>query len=224
MPAPKDPEKYKQYIQKLKESHKGQKPTEKQIQGSIKKHKGVPLPEDHRKKISLSEKGKIVSEESRKKMRAAPRASGPDHPMFGKHHSEESRLKMSLSRKGEKAWNWNGGSSFEPYCPKFNNEFKERVRAFFKYTCQICGHVWQEGERKLTVHHVNYRKKSCCDPTVPRLFVPVCTGKCHNKTNFNRDEWEKHFTELIMTKFNGQCYLPKEGGDHAPERNPQDLL
>lgn len=159
---------------------------------------------------------------------------------LGHHPSEETRLKMSLKRKDiphskthceniskslmnhpvsekvrlrftkENHPNWQGGISYEPYCPKFNDEFKERVRAFFGHTCQLCGHVWQEGEVKLSVHHVNYNKKACCEQTVIPLFVPVCSGKCHAKTNHRRDYYETHFTELIMTKYDGQCYLPKE--------------
>lgn len=31
--------------------------------------------------------------------------SGKNHPMFGKKHSEESKLKMSLSRQGKEPWN-----------------------------------------------------------------------------------------------------------------------
>jgi len=115
------------------------------------------------------------------------------------------------SISGENNHNWNGGSSFDPYCPKFNEEFKERVRAFFEYQCQMpgCGHIWKPGEKKLSVHHINFLKDSCCNPSIPRLFVPLCSGKCHIKTNGNRSYWEKLFTELIMTKYNGQCYLPK---------------
>ena len=116
-----------------------------------------------------------------------------------------------LALSGEDAPNWQGGLSYKPYCPKFNEEFKDRVRAFFGYQCQMpgCNHVWQPGEKKLAVHHVNFNRKSCCDPSAPRLFVPLCPGSCHMKTNHNRPRWEKLFTDLIMTKYNGQCYLPK---------------
>ena len=42
-------------------------------------------------------------------------------------------------KTGEKNSNWNGGTSFEPYCTKFTPEFKERVRAFWGYKCANCG-------------------------------------------------------------------------------------
>ena len=134
---------------------------------------------------------------------------------FGKYcsrtcvYNARARSKIDMGQNNPA---WKGGISFEPYCPKFTDEFKERVRAFFDYQCQMpgCEHVWQPEERKLSVHHVNFLKNSCCDPSISRLFVPLCSGKCHNKTNRNRLYWEQLFTELIMIKFNGQCYLPKE--------------
>ena len=46
--------------------------------------------------------GKHHSEESRKKMSESKK--GENNQMFGKHHSEESRKKMSESRKGKTPW------------------------------------------------------------------------------------------------------------------------
>ncbi len=156
--------------------------------------------------------GKIVSDETIKKLSDAGK---------NRHHSSDSKLKISIShfgennpmygRTGESHPTWKGGSSFKPYCPKFNREFRERVRAFFGYRCMFpgCGHVWQPGERRLAVHHVNYDRMMCCNDVKP-LFVPVCPGGCHAKTNRNRDYYEKIFTEMIMTEFGGNCYIPKK--------------
>jgi len=108
---------------------------------------------------------------------------------------------------GENAPQWKGGLSFKQYCPKFSKEFKERVRGFFSCTCQLCGEP--QGDEKLHVHHVNYEKDACCDPNVPRLFIPLCR-KCHNKTNHNRKHWDRYFTELITSTYNGKCYFTQE--------------
>jgi hypothetical protein len=110
---------------------------------------------------------------------------------------------------GDKSPLWKGGISFEPYCIKFNSGFKERVRAFFNYTCQTCGHVWRGGEKRLSVHHANFRKDSCCNEEAIPLFVPLCTS-CHTKTNHNREYWEKYFTDLINNNHGGKCYFTKE--------------
>ena len=112
---------------------------------------------------------------------------------------------------GEKNPHWLGGKSFEPYCPKFNLEFKERVRKWFDYICVECGTPQFSLDTKLHVHHVNFNKNTCCDDTIP-LFVPLCTS-CHTRSGSNRDYWNKHFTELINTFYGGKCYYSKEEFD-----------
>jgi len=93
------------------------------------------------------------------------------------------------------------------YCEKFNRDFRERTRAFRGYVCFECGEP-QNGER-LHVHHVHYDKKMCCNGS-PHDVVPLCRG-CHSKTNYNRDYWEDHFTELIYAYDpEGKCYFTKE--------------
>lgn len=104
---------------------------------------------------------------------------------------------------------WRGGVSFEPYCTKFNEGFKERVREFWGRKCGICGKPEHTEERRLAVHHVNYEKMVCCDNTPP-LFVSLC-AKCHGKTSHNREYWEYILTEYIMTHFDGDSYLPEKG-------------
>lgn len=117
---------------------------------------------------------------------------------------KEKHRKSCIGRNdGEKSHLWKGGISFEPYCPAFNNVFKERVRAFFGYICQEC--LTPQNGEKLHVHHVNFNKMSCCDTTKP-LFIPLCRS-CHSATNHNRDYWEQHFTDMIDGFFQGKCYL-----------------
>lgn len=92
------------------------------------------------------------------------------------------------------------------YCEKFNREFKERVRAYWGYRCFECHVIRKKG---LSVHHVHYDKKMCCNGS-PRDVVPLCAS-CHQKTNFNRDYWEDHFTELLyLYDSSGKCFFTKE--------------
>jgi hypothetical protein len=151
------------------------------------KLRGRSLPEEHRRKISESN--------------------------MGKRFTEDHKQKLSEYRRGvyvgENCPAWKGGISFEPYCPKFNHNFKWRVREFFNNTCVMCGK--QKGvnyNRNLVVHHVNYDKEVCCNEN-QRLFVTLCTS-CHAKTNDGREFWESHFTYIINSRYNGTCYLPKE--------------
>ena len=213
-------------IEKMRGSHKGQ----------ISSMKGKHHTEETKRKISKSGKGKIRSSEFREKV-SESRKGHPtsletrikiSNAHKGKTLSIEHRKKLSASRKiyvakpenrkkiseslkgvqaGEKNPAWKGGTSFEPYCPKFNNGFKERVRKRQNYTCQLCGRVWQHGERKLAVHHVNYNKMVCCNNVKP-LFVALCCG-CNSKVNANREFYEELFTNLILLEYDGESYLPK---------------
>jgi hypothetical protein len=192
-----------------------------------------------KQKTSDSLKGHTISEETRKKISTAIHDGLPKYVdklkrAWADPEKREARLeimntpayksKISASSKhfwsdptnkeslsGPNSPNWCGGKSFEPYCVKFNESFKERVRAFFEYTCVLCG-TRQNGV-KLGVHHVNYNKQSCCDENVKPLFVPLCRG-CHAKTSAAKKEvrarYEMEFTSMIQNYYDGKCYLTKE--------------
>ena len=129
----------------------------------------------------------------------------------GKPLSEEHKRKLSAARigrfKGPESNNWNGGKSFEPYCPKFNREFKFRVRNFFNNKCVVCGKTREENGQELDVHHINYDKNTCCNNEKP-LFAALCIT-CHRKTLFNKEYWKDVLENIIMLEYDGECYLPK---------------
>jgi len=121
--------------------------------------------------------------------------------------------------------------SYDRYCPKFNDAFKEGVRRFFNNTCMICGHVWDGAEDRLSVHHVYYNKKACCEILVdgryvhtlptgfrlivkgnPNKFVPLCK-RCHSKTNTDRLKWAKYFENIINSMYSGKSYYTVEERD-----------
>lgn len=158
--------------------------------------------------------GKHPSKETREKMSDTwkERFKNPEnHPWYGRHHSDISKEKISTSNKesgifrGDLNPNWRGGTSFEPYCFKFNEEFKERVREYWNRKCVVCDKTELENGNRLNVHHVTYNKETCCDDSVP-LFVALCNS-CHTKTNFNIEYWEDEFKKIIYSKnINGKCY------------------
>lgn len=123
----------------------------------------------------------------------------------------ETRQQMSNARKGkyggENHPSWKGGISFEPYCIKFNDEFKDRVRDYFNGCCYVCGIGQSELGQKLDVHHVNYDKMVCCNDVKP-LFVPLCRS-CHAKTLKDREYWEEFFTVSLEYLTDGECFLAK---------------
>ena len=67
---------------------------------ACKAKKGVPLSENHKKKVSISNLGKKHSLKAKIKISNATR--GKNNPMFGKKHSHESILKMK--EKSKKRW------------------------------------------------------------------------------------------------------------------------
>jgi len=225
MPAAKDPIKELERRNKIREFQKGRsKSKETRMKLSVAK-RGKKFSEEHRKNLSISSayKGKHLPEEHRKKIKEA--LSGDRNPWTGRNHSDKTKkllsdigkgrklspkhcASLSAARKGEKHWNWQGGKSFEPYCFKFDKPLHERCRTFFDRVCVECGKTETENGQKLSVHHVNYDKMVCCNDVKP-LFVALCMS-CHGKTHGNKPHWEQHFTEMINTKYNGKCYLPKE--------------
>lgn len=103
---------------------------------------------------------------------------------------------------------WRGGTSFEPYCPKWNRDLQERIRAFFNYECIICGKPQSENGRALNCHHVEYNKQACCDGE-PVHFAALCNS-CHTRTNFNRDAWTYILHRIIDELYAGCSYFTKE--------------
>lgn len=123
----------------------------------------------------------------------------------------EFRAKCS-QRVGPLSPNWRGGISFEPYCYKFNADFRRNVRHFFNNQCVLCLYEEQETpqqKRLLNVHHVHYDKKSLCNDTSPRMFAPLCDSH-HGMTNGDREFWEALLSEIITSVYNGQSYYSEE--------------
>jgi len=174
---------------------------------------GKKRPIETRRKMSEARRGKRLSEETRRKISEAHKGlqCGERHPMYGRHHTEEARRRISESHKGlqckEKNPAWKGGISFEPYCPKFSREFRERVRDYFDRRCYLCNKTEKENGRRLDVHHVLYNKNTCCDKS-PKLFVPLCKS-CHMKTGFNREYWQEFFATSLMFLTNGECFVKR---------------
>ena len=117
-------------------------------------------------------------------------------------------VKKTGMRRGCNNSSWKGGISFYPYCPKFNKDFKERVRAFFGYKCVVCGKSQHDLTRRLDVHHVHHNKNTCCDDSLP-YFVPLCKS-CHSKTRWAQDYYIELFTKLIVETYGGKSYYSKE--------------
>ena len=134
------------------------------------------------------------------------------HNWYGRKHTEETKLKMSESRKkyvGEKcpmygrfreqSSNWQGGISFEDYCEIWKDlEYKQSIRDRDKNQCRNCGLTRQLSfkvyNRNLQVHHIDYNKKNCS----PDNLITLCIS-CNIRANTNRE----HHTILYKSMVKG---------------------
>lgn len=87
--------------------------------------KGVHLSEEHKKKISESEKGKFVSDETRKRISISK--TGQPGPNKGKKFSDEHKLKLSMSHKGQVPQN-KGKKLSEEHKRKISEKLKGRKK------------------------------------------------------------------------------------------------
>ncbi len=214
---------------KMSKAHRGQKLSEETREKLSKARRGKHCGESNsqygkhhseetREKMSKALMGHKVSKETRIKISKARR---------GLKLSEKTREKMSNARRGiycaENCPSWKGGISFEPYCSKFNEDLKNRVRAFFNNICVLCGKTKEENKQNLCVHHVNYDKMICCNDVKP-MFVSLCRG-CHTRTNNDREYWEEFLTNEINKKYGGKSfYTIEEYGDICIEKMEQTMV
>lgn len=99
----------------------------------------------------------------------------------------------SENQIGENSPGWKGGITNAPYCEKFNDIFREKIRNLFNRLCFLCSKNEEENGRKLDVHHVNADKDCLCG--IKCEFVPLCR-KCHGKTIHKAKQ--RYWEDLIM--------------------------
>ena len=170
-----------------------------------------------RKRISEAQKGKVISEDSKRKMSEARkgRFGGKNHPQWKGEKKFEVRFCKWCGKKfkvlkrkkkiccclkcrhqfisGKNAPNWRGGISFEPYGLEFNNMLKRKIRNRDNHTCQECGFSKKELGYKLHIHHIDYNKRN----NLPNNLISLCKS-CHSKTNFNREQWTNYYESKVI--------------------------
>jgi len=139
------------------------------------------------------------------------------HPMFGKHHLEETKRKISESEKGKiislkqrilhsTLWSlnknpkWNNGSSFQKYPKKFT-EIKSKIRERDKKLCRFCGKTEIQNGKQLDVHHIDYNKTN---NNINNL-ISLCM-KCHRHVDRDKNLF-KSACEILNGDINFQYVL-----------------
>lgn len=113
----------------------------------------------------------------------------------------EIRVRMIGRYHQDKNPNWNGGTSFHPYCPAFNEAFKKEIRENFNCECYLCRLSETKNidqyKRRLSVHHIHYDKQSGCNGTKAEC-VPLCTSHHAMTSNIReRDWWIAYFEQKL---------------------------
>jgi hypothetical protein len=93
--------------------------------------------------------------------------------------------------KGTGHWNWKGGISCEPYCQDWTKEYKEIIKQRDGYRC-LNPYCNSKNPGDLTVHHINYDKKSCD----PENLITICRS-CNFKANYDR-VWHTNWYQTVM--------------------------
>ena len=102
--------------------------------------------------------------------------TGENNPFYGKHHTKETRKKLSLI---------NGGTGIpgekREYGIEFNSNLKEQIRYRDNYKCQLCGFAEIEYNKKLDIHHIDSNKKN---NNINNL-IALCR-RCHIRIRYNK--------------------------------------
>lgn len=147
----------------ISESLKGRKQTKEHIENvsrGVKKAWKTKDWSERNKKVSIANKGRIFSEEHKKK--------------------------LSEWQIGEKSPHWRGGISNDPYSFEFNKELKEKIRKRDNYTCQLTGKTEKELGRRLTIHHIDYDKKNHAEDNLISLSRDSNTKVNYNRDDWTK--------------------------------------
>jgi len=168
---------------------------------------------------------KHFSEETVAKMRIAK--TGEKNTFYGKHHSKETKEKNRIAHIGkiksnevreklskrfskEKNPAWKGGTSFYPYCEKFDKKRRKSVRDFFNNLCICTGE--SQYHKALNVHHIDHDKEQGCNGK-PFNLVPM-NDTHHAREQHNKEEYKQYINKTLREGFkwgiwNEQEYMEK---------------
>lgn len=182
---------------KIGDANRGKKRTQEVKDKLSLVWKGRHHTEETKRKMSIAQKGRIITLEAREKLRKAhlgKKASGATKMklslmrkgrigiMLGKHHTLESRLKMSAKRKGKNNANWQGGKSTINETLRKSMEYRLWREAVFKRDKYVCVLGGKKHGNKLEADHIKPFS------LYPELRFAIDNGRtlckdCHLKTD-----------------------------------------
>ena len=163
----------------------------------IKVYTRKPMSEETKLKISLANKGRIVSQEIKEKIRNAEKGKhNSPNTEFKKGYkmSKETKRKMSKARKGNKSHFWKGGitplARQIRHCYKYR-QWRSDIFTRDDFTCQKClirgGYLEAHHIKSFSIIMKEYKIKNlqqaldCDELWNINNGITLCK-KCHNKT------------------------------------------
>jgi hypothetical protein len=98
--------------------------------------------------------------------------TGKKHPMYGRHHTEETIAKIRRANSGERSFFWRGGTGEFYFRGNEWNRIRVKVWERDSFTCQKCGKI----NCKLYAHHIVPFVMSK-DNSLKNLITLCC--RCH---------------------------------------------
>jgi len=114
-------------------------------------------------------------------------------------HSQETLEYLCTINCGTGNPRWIDGLTVE-YPTEFREPLRERIRERDGRLCQLCGCPEIECIYSLHVHHIDYDKENNSDENL----ISLC-GRCHAKTNVNREYWERLFSVWLLLREGIRC-------------------
>ena len=161
---------------------------------------GVKFPDERRKNISLSRKGKHLSEQHKNSLSIAAikRFANPEERRKASERllrngmPEEAILKRSKTHSGSGHRNWQGGITKERQKLINSKEWKQVVSIIWKRdkaTCQKCGITKKDYIGDFDIHHITsfVVKELRTEPENLILFCEKCHNFIHSKKNINKE-------------------------------------
>lgn len=128
---------------------------------------GMKNSKQHNEALLKSNRNRIVSEESRKKMSDKRKGTKLSQATIDK-----------IRKPGKEHWNWKGGIAGKDYTTAWTKSLKHRIRERDRFSCQKCG-TKQTFKKAFDVHHIDWDKKNCDEDNLITL-CKSCHVKAHN--------------------------------------------
>jgi len=123
----------------------------------------------------------------------------------GKTRTTETKIKLSVAKKGNKHPNWKGGKSFCKYPREFCVALRLKIRDRDNFTCCRCGKTEDEEKlqigRVLCVNHIDFNKNNNNETNLNTLCAV-----CNTQINYNRSYWK----EVFINNQKQLCKLQKK--------------